>query len=123
MSLALAVPATAPSDSPVAKTCNLHVTDECGSHRVLGNPGETLLSALHRHGIAIGSVCGGNMICGTCHVWVAPDTHSLAPPAGEEENELLKLSSGYRPQSSRLACQFRLTQDIRNLDLEVAPEE
>ena len=123
MSLALAASVEAPSNFSMEERCELHVTDERGFHRMMGNYGETLLAALHRHGIAIGSVCGGNMICGTCHVWVAPHARSLAPPAEEEENELLKLSNGYRPPSSRLACQLRLTSDIRNLSLEVAADE
>lgn len=123
MSLALAASSEAPSNIPKEERCELQVTDEYGSHRVLGFQNETLLAALHRHGIAIGAVCGGNMICGTCHVWVAARPGSLATHPTEEENELLKLSSVYRPQSSRLACQLKLTPDVRQLTLEVAPDE
>jgi ferredoxin, 2Fe-2S len=103
--------------------CEMHVYDERGTHVVIGNAGETLLSALHRHGIAIGAVCGGNMICGTCHIWLFVEAGSDYPPPAQDEFELLKLSSCFEPERSRLACQMRIPRGMHGLRLEVAPDE
>jgi ferredoxin, 2Fe-2S len=101
----------------------IHVYDERGTHVVMGNAGETLLSAMLRHGIAIGSVCGGNMICGTCHIWLNVEAGSDYPPPAPEEIELLQLSNFFEPRRSRLACQMRIPRGIHDLCLEVAPDE
>jgi ferredoxin len=99
----------------------IHVYDERGTHVVFGKVGETLLSAMHRHGIAIGSVCGGNMICGTCHIWLIGEAGSDYPPPALEEIELLQLSDFFEPHRSRLACQMRIPHGIHDVRLEVAP--
>ncbi len=101
----------------------IHVYDERGTHVVFGSAGETLLSAMHRHGIAIGSVCGGNMICGTCHIWLNVEAGSDYPQPAQDETELLKLSNCFEPERSRLACQMRIPRGIHGLRLEVAPDE
>lgn len=103
--------------------CELQVRDERGTHHVIGRPGETLLSALIGDGIAIGAVCGGNMICGTCHVWLSIQGRSECPPPAQDEIELLELSKFFEPGKSRLACQMRIPRGIHGLKLEVAPEE
>jgi ferredoxin, 2Fe-2S len=103
--------------------CEIHVYDERGCHVVVGNADETMLSALHRHGIAIGAVCGGNMICGTCHIWLFVETGSDYPPPTQDEIELLKLSNCFEPKRSRLACQMRIPRGIHGLRVEVAPDE
>jgi len=101
----------------------IHVYDARGTHVVFGRAGETLLSAMLRHGIAIGSVCGGNMICGTCHIWLNVEAGSDYPPPAPEEIELLQLSNFFEPRRSRLACQMRISRGIHDLCLEVAPDE
>jgi 2Fe-2S ferredoxin len=103
--------------------CEIHVYDVRGTHVVIGNAGETLLSALHRHDIAIGAVCGGNMICGTCHIWLFAKAGSDYPPQAQDEIELLKLSNCFEPERSRLACQMRIPRGVHGLRLEVAPDE
>jgi ferredoxin, 2Fe-2S len=102
--------------------CEMQVDDERGTHLICGTAGETLLFALHSNGIAIGAVCGGNMICGTCHVWLSPQAGLDHPPA-QEEIELLELSNFYRPNRSRLACQVQIPRGMCGLSLEVAPDE
>jgi 2Fe-2S ferredoxin len=103
--------------------CEMRVCDERGAHVVIGTAGETLLSAFHRHGVAIGAVCGGNMICGTCHIWLFVKAGSDFPPPAQDETELLKLSNFFEPERSRLACQMRIPRGTHGLRLEVAPDE
>lgn len=65
--------------------------------------GETLLSALHRTGIAIPAGCGGNGTCGLCRVT------ATGPGAGEAQaTERGVLSAAERRAHVRLACQLTL---------------
>jgi ferredoxin, 2Fe-2S len=104
-------------------TCELHVQDERGTHLVIGMVGEAVLAALQSHAIAIGAVCGGNMICGTCHVRLLTEDRSELPAPAPDELELLRLSRYFEPERSRLACQMRMHRSIHGLRLEVAPED
>jgi ferredoxin, 2Fe-2S len=113
-----------PASNPFSdEKYEMHVNDERGTHVVIANAGETVLSALHCHGISIGAVCGGNMICGTCHIWLLGEAGSDYPPPAQDEIELLKLSIFFEPERSRLACQMRIPRGIHGLRLEVAPDE
>lgn len=71
-------------------------------------PGETILDAALRHGIAIEHACEKCCACTTCHVIVRQGFESLAP--GEErEEDLLDKAWGLEPES-RLSCQVRVQQ-------------
>jgi len=52
--------------------------------------------------------CKGRAWCATCHV----NTEIDAPMEGEEAHRLSQLSN--RTESSRLACQLSLTEQINN---------
>ncbi|HET6372103.1 MAG TPA: 2Fe-2S iron-sulfur cluster-binding protein [Candidatus Polarisedimenticolia bacterium] len=67
--------------------------------------GMTLHEAVRGAGHVIDYACGGNALCGTCHVRVISGASLLAPP---EQAELLRLAELARRPSSRLACQARL---------------
>ncbi len=103
--------------------CELDVYDEKGTHQVIGRVGDTLLSTLHRTGVVIASVCGGNMICGTCHVWLQPLARVASSVPSEEEIEILKLSPSYQEDRSRLACQLRVHHGLEFFRIRVVPDE
>ncbi len=67
-----------------------------------GNPGSVLEIALG-NGIDIEHVCGGNIACSTCHVYVVSGLDSCTPISPEEEEQLQNASG--RNDTSRLACQ------------------
>lgn len=94
-----------------------------GRHGLQGNEGGTLMEILRddlSEGVA--AVCGGNSICGTCHVYVDEGSPVKLPAAGGDELELLKSLAGYRP-NSRLSCQVGLTAALDGLAVTLAPEE
>jgi 2Fe-2S ferredoxin len=63
------------------------------------------------------------MACATCHVIVRSEWFSLLNPASEGEERLLDVVPGAR-ETSRLACQIRLRQELDGLivRLPVAPQ-
>ena len=68
------------------------------------------------------ALCGGNLSCATCHVYVAPECADLLPPIGEFENDLLD-GSFHRTAASRLSCQIALTEALDGLTVQIAPED
>jgi ferredoxin, 2Fe-2S len=67
-----------------------------------GNPGSVLEIALG-NGIDIEHVCGGNIACSTCHVYVLEGLETCTPITPEEEEQL---ENAYdRTAQSRLSCQ------------------
>jgi 2Fe-2S ferredoxin len=67
------------------------------------------------HGIV--AICGGSMMCGTCHVVVDDAwTDRAGPPSDDEAAVLEALDSRaeVRP-TSRLACQIKMSADLDGL--------
>jgi 2Fe-2S ferredoxin len=60
--------------------------------------------------------CGGDMSCGTCHVYCEDQT-SFKPRSADEE-DLLELVDDLR-DTSRLSCQLRLTEATAEVVVEV----
>lgn len=67
-----------------------------------GNPGSVLEIGLG-NGVDIEHVCGGNIACSTCHVYVLEGLDTCTTISSEEE-EQLQNAADRRPES-RLACQ------------------
>ena len=86
--------------------------------------GMTLKDALLAGGVdeinAISS-CGGCCACGTCHVYIGDGDLSRLNPIEGQEDDLLGVHDGRLP-NSRLSCQIRLTDELDNLSVTVAPE-
>jgi 2Fe-2S ferredoxin len=56
------------------------------------------------------AICGGNMLCGTCHVTVDPEWADRVGPPGDDEAAVLEALDNraeVRP-TSRLSCQIRM---------------
>ena len=68
------------------------------------------------------ALCGGACSCATCHVYI--NSHAMAglAPLSSDEDGLLE-GSGYRKDNSRLSCQIRLSTDLEELRLTIAPKE
>jgi 2Fe-2S ferredoxin len=65
--------------------------------------------------------CGGACACATCHVYVAEAWQDRLPQAQQQEVDMLDFGVAVQ-DSSRLACQIRLTDDLDGLELTLAPE-
>jgi 2Fe-2S ferredoxin len=72
-------------------------------------PGTSLLDAARRCGAPVGSACGGNLACSTCHVWVKAGLDSLSEME-DGENDILDKAFDVRP-TSRLGCQAKVADE------------
>lgn len=81
---------------------------------VAATPGETLLAASQRVGLALATVCKGRGICGACRVLVEPGSPALPPPSPNEVRLLGYLAQG-APGLHRLACQITLEEGLSGL--------
>jgi 2Fe-2S ferredoxin len=66
----------------------------------------------------VGSACGGNCACSTCHVWVLEGGDSLSEME-DGESDRLDLAFDVRPES-RLGCQALLGGE--DIAVEITPE-
>ncbi len=83
-------------------------------------PGESVLAACQRVGIALQTVCKGRGICGACRVDVAPEFISLLEPPAKNEARLLNyLAPGVA--TYRLGCQIKLDDHLEGLRLAAVP--
>ena len=80
--------------------------------------GTSILEAAEDCGAHVGSACGGNLACSTCHVWVLEGFDSLAD-IEEAEDDIMDKAFDVR-EESRLGCQARIAQ--RDLLIEITPE-
>lgn len=99
----------------------LTVGSSLGDAAVEARAGETLLSALTRHGMPIGSVCGGNGACGTCRVRIPPAWRDRLPSIARPEQRLLAFIGAQA--GDRLACRIPLTADLDGLEIGLCPRE
>jgi 2Fe-2S ferredoxin len=92
-------------------------------HIIEARSGAVLMRVLKDNGgMDVEATCGGNCMCGTCHVYVDHTWLAKLPPPDELEAELLEqlLQSTDR---SRLSCQVKMTDDLDGLRLQLAPPE
>jgi ferredoxin, 2Fe-2S len=90
------------------------------THEVDAPAGQSLMQAAVAAGVqGIAADCGGMLVCGTCHVYVAPQwTGRLPAPSGEEE-EVLGFTAAPRCEGSRLSCQVVVEPGVDGLTVEV----
>jgi ferredoxin len=87
---------------------------------VTATPGESVLAACQRVGIALQTVCKGRGICGACRVDVAPEFLALLEPPAKNEARLLNyLAPG--EEKYRLGCQIKLDDRLHGIRLVATP--
>ena len=67
-------------------------------------------------------LCGGNGICGTCHVQIVDEDLSKFEEAGNDELETLGTLSTKVGKNSRLGCQIILKDEHNNITVTIAPD-
>lgn len=81
-----------------------------------------LMEAIRENGIdELQALCGGQLSCATCHVYVDPAFADLLPAMSYDEDDLLD-SSDYRKPQSRLSCQISCSAALDGINIEVAPD-
>ena len=81
-------------------------------------PGTSLLEAAEEVEAHVGSSCGGNLACSTCHCWVNDGFDSLTEKE-EGEEDILDKAFDVR-EESRLGCQARVAGE--DIVVEITPE-
>jgi 2Fe-2S ferredoxin len=85
--------------------------------------GESLMTAAVRNKVAgIEAACGGSMVCGTCHVYVAEPWFSTIPAVSVMETEMHEYGV-HVEANSRLACQIQITADMAGLRVTTPPSQ
>jgi 2Fe-2S ferredoxin len=86
--------------------------------------GESVMATAVKNGVpGIIGECGGNASCGTCHVFVHEEFMPVVGQPNELEEDLLEMGVDDRRENSRLSCQFKVTDEIDGLTVDVAPRE
>ncbi len=80
--------------------------------------GTTILEAARECGAQVGSACGGNLACSTCHVWVKKGYDSLSD-LEDGEDDILDKAFDVRP-TSRLGCQAAVADE--DIECEITRE-
>ena len=84
-------------------------------------PGYRVMELIRAYGLPIKAECGGSGVCATCHVRIPRAWASLLPPPSNEE--LAKLDEiPDADETSRLACQIIMTDEMDGMELEVQPD-
>ena len=85
------------------------------AHAVDVEPGTTLMQGAKDNNIpGILADCGGNCICGTCHVYIEPAWRERLATRTEIEKATIEFSSDVETHS-RLACQIKIAEDLDGL--------
>lgn len=102
----------------------IQATDREGNTRELtAYEGSTLMEVLRDEGTGVEAICGGQCACATCHCFIDAAWIGRLSPAEGDELDLLQTSENYNPETSRLACQVPVTEELDGLQVTVAPEE
>ena len=80
--------------------------------------GTSLLDAARACGAPVGSACGGNLACSTCHLWVRKGYDSLSD-LEDGEDDILDKAFDVR-SVSRLGCQAKV--DGEDIEAEITRE-
>jgi 2Fe-2S ferredoxin len=85
-----------------------------------GTSGDSLMAAALGGAVrGIHAECGGNCVCGTCHVYVEKDCLGRMPMPDDFEAEMLDAVAAERRVNSRLACQIKLAPALDGMVVEV----
>jgi 2Fe-2S ferredoxin len=78
----------------------------------------SVMSVARANGIGgILAECGGNMACGTCHVYVQQSYFSRIPEPEEMEDQMLDATASARQPNSRLSCQIIITAALDGVEI------
>ena len=100
---------------------SIEVIDRQGQSHMIESPvdmGLNLMEVCKIADLPVEGTCGGMALCASCHVYILSD-HQLHERSEAEEEMLDK--AFFVDESSRLACQIRITEELDGLKIELAP--
>ena len=94
----------------------IYIENNGTRHEVEVKPGMTVMEGARDNGVpGIDADCGGACACSTCHVYVDPAWVERLPGKESMEEDMLDFAWNPNPQTSRLTCQIKVTEDIDGL--------
>jgi len=90
-------------------------------HVVTASDGESVLQAAKTNFTPLEGLCGGEMDCSTCHIFVKDEWTDRLSPTSEDEEDMLDLLPNCQ-SSSRLACQIFMRSELDGFTAEIAPK-
>ncbi|BCW05889.1 2Fe-2S iron-sulfur cluster-binding protein [Arthrobacter sp. NtRootA1] len=100
-----------------------YVSVDDTEHTVNATDGESLMRAALQNDVpGIVGECGGELTCGTCHIYVSNEWSDRVAPQSEGERELLSMMDDVRPES-RLACQIRVHPDMHGFTSRISDHQ
>ena len=96
-----------------------------GFDTVLDVPaGTSVMQAATSNGVpGIVAVCGGEMACATCHVYLEDGPLDALPAISDDENEMLDYVAAPREETSRLSCQLPMSAATDGLIVRIPPRQ
>ena len=93
------------------------------THTIEGKKGQTLMELIDEHKIANPyGICGGEPMCGTCHVYVDEKWIDKLTTKTEEEEMAIDNASELN-DNSRLGCQIDLSEELNGLTVTIGPND
>ncbi len=83
--------------------------------------GLSVMEIAHRHGVDIEGACDGSLACSTCHVIVEAAWAAKLDEPSEDEEDMLDLVFELS-ETSRLGCQFVMSEDLDGLTVALPGE-
>tara|TARA_Y100000590_G_C15443660_1_gene909853 strand:+ start:432 stop:764 length:333 start_codon:yes stop_codon:yes gene_type:complete len=92
-------------------------------HVIEGEENQTLMQLIDKYELANPyGICGGEPMCGTCHVYVEKEwLDKLSPKTSEEEMAIDNASE--LKENSRLGCQIDLSEKLNGITVTIGPNE
>ena len=88
---------------------------------VEANEGETFFNVIQKYDFKEMGICGGNIICATCHIILPSDIYSKINPMQSDEEELVINAPKYE-KLSRLGCQVKIDKNFEGITVKAAIE-
>lgn len=101
----------------------LNLETRTGQKRTIEGEHGSLMELIRDNGVdELQALCGGQLSCATCHVYIDPAFVAEMPAMTDFENEMLD-SSDHRRSNSRLACQIPCAPAFDGMHVTIAPED
>ena len=102
----------------------INVTDRKNKEHILeGQKGQTLMQLIDQNELANPyGICGGEPMCGTCHVYVEKEWLDKLNPKTSEEELAIDNASELK-ENSRLGCQIDLIEELNGLGVTIGSNE
>jgi 2Fe-2S ferredoxin len=86
--------------------------------------GSSLMQGATDHAVqGIVGECGGQLMCGTCHVYVEWDRLASLLVPSDFEDEMLDATASPRHENSRLSCQLVAGDELEGLVVHLPPTQ